>query len=200
MPDAPIEQLDDDLLVTNPAEWRRRFAAQQQQATNATVASVAVPFAAQMADTVATLSKRDPANADVAEKWWAEVEALVAPIPAQMRTTALYDQAVKMARSNHIDEIAEARLQARLAAGTGIEGVTQRTNADGSPAADPEGAAWDKLKATPMGAQMIERYGKGKVMAAAKAMGGIDRYAEMVGKSKTAFDPANPSRMYTELL
>lgn len=195
------DQLDDDLLVTNPGEWRRRFAAQQQQAVNATVASVAQPFAAQMADTVATLAKRDPSNADVAEKWWNEVETMVAPIPAHMRTQALYDQAAKMARANHLDEIAEARVQARLAAATGVQGVTRVTNPDGTiSTVDAEGQVWDKIKATPLGARMIERYGRNKVAQAAKAMGGLDRYAEMISKSKTDFDPSHPARMYTELL
>lgn len=194
-------QLDDDLLVTNPGEWRRRFAAQQQNAMNATVASVAAPFAAQLAGTVATLAKRDPANADVAERWWGEVEAIVAPIPEHMRTEALYSQAAKIARSNHVDEIANERAQRLAASGSGVEGVTRVANADGTVSTvDAAGPVWDKIKATPLGARQIERYGRAKVEAAAKAMGGLDKYAAMLEGSRTEFDPSHPSRMYSELI
>lgn len=201
MHNANSNEIDDDLLVTNPGEWRRRLQAQQEQRQQQTIAQIAAPIAQQLASTSATLSRRDPANADVAEKWWAEVDALVAPIPAEMRTQQLYDQAAKLVRSNHLDEIANERAQRLAAASTGVEGVTRITNPDGTVTTqDAGGPAWDKIKSTPLGARMIERYGRAKVEKAAAAFGGLDKYADMLSKSRTDFDPSHPSRMYSELL
>lgn len=200
MSDQTLDQLDDDLLVTNPSEWRRRFSAQQQVSTNAAIASVAGPFASQMAATAATLAKRDPANADVADKWWTEVDAMVAPIPEHMRSQALYDQAAKMARANHIEEIAEERAAKLAAAATGVEGVGSGGVSGAAGSAGVGDPAWDKIKASAMGARMLERYGKAKLVAAANAMGGLEKYAEYIAGSRTEFDPSHPSRMYTELI
>jgi hypothetical protein len=197
---APPEQLDDDLLVTNPAEWRRRFAAQQQEQYNAQLASVAAPVMATQAALVSDVARRDPAHADVASRWWSEVEAMIEPIPAHMRTPALYAQAAKVARANHVEEIATERAQALMAAGTGLEGTGRNVAADGTVTGGAEDAVWDRIKGTAVGAAQLERYGRAKVIAAAKAMGGLDAYAGMLERSRTTFDPARPGRMDTELI
>ena len=87
----PTVQIDDDLLVTNPAEWRRRFAADQDQRMNATLAQVAQPVFNNMAATAAELARRDDGNKDVAEKWWNEVEQVVAPKTPRKRRTVRTD-------------------------------------------------------------------------------------------------------------
>lgn len=193
----PVEQLDDDLLVTNPAEWRRRFQAQQENTMYNAMSQAAAPVYQNMADTAAVLARQDAANAD-ALPYWDEVDAVVSNIPYHLRTKAVYDQAAKLAKSNHVDEIASARAKAMAAAGTGIEGVT-RTNIDGTVTTSADDATWDKIKATPMGQRMIDQYGKGKVLEVAKKMGGLEAYADMISKSKTTFDPMTPGRWNSEL-
>ena len=193
----PIE-LDDDLLVTDPSEWRRQFQAQQEQRMAATMQQAAQPVFQNMAATAATLSQQDKANADVAERWWGEVNALVSGVPTNMHTKALYDQAVRVVRSNHIDEIATERAQALAAAQTGVETVTV-SGTNGTAGVRDDDAVWTKFKDTDLGARMIERYGKAKVLQAAERMGGLEEYAKMVNESKTQFDPEHGGRMYTEL-
>ena len=195
----PTVQIDDDLLVTNPAEWRRRFAADQEQRMNATLAQVAQPVFNNMAATAAEMARKDDSNKDVAEKWWSEVEQVVGPVPTHMRSKQLYDQAARLVRSNHLDEIATERAQRLAASGTGVEGVTRSGGTEGREPPAVE-AAWSKLAASPLGAKMIERYGRSKVTQVAQQFGGLEKYADMVSGSRTHFDPDKPGVMRTELV
>ena len=194
-----VKQIDDNLLVTDPAEWRRQFAEGVNLQLGQTLAQAAAPIYSNIAATAETLAKADPVNKEVAEKWWAEVREMVTPIPEHMRSQALYTQAAKMARANHIDEIASAKAAAIAGAGTGLEGGGTR-GADGAPPVEGNAAAWDKISKSAIGKKMLDQYGKAKVVATAKQMNmTLDKYADMVAGSRTAVDPEKPGTWYTDL-
>jgi len=193
----PAVQIDDNLLVTDPAEWRRQFAQSVENSVGNTLATAAAPIYNNIAATAETLSRANPQNKDVADKWWTEVQTMVAPIPAHMRSQALYDQAAKMARSNHIDEIAQERAAAIAGAGTGLEGGGVR--GDGAPVKGDE-ATWTKIETSALGKKMVAQYGKAKVVETAKRMNlTLDKYADMISGSNTQIDPEKGGTWYTEL-
>jgi hypothetical protein len=192
----PRNEINDDLLVTDPAAWRQQFQAQVESVMAAQMAQAAAPILTNQAATVAELSRNDAANKDVAAKWWNEVEQMVAPVPLHMRSKALYDQACKLARSNHIDEIARERADALAAAGTGVEGVTSRRTPEQT---ESEKKVWDRIASSDIGKHMLDKYGKAKIEKAAAGMGGLDKYADYVAGSKTQFDPERQGRWSTEL-
>ena len=198
MPQVTQPTIDDNLLVTDPAEWRRQFAASVEQSTMQTMQAAAQPIFANQAATAEALAKGDPANKQVVEKWWTEVEQMVAPIPAHMRSKALYDQAARMARANHVDEIATEKAAALANAGTGLEGGSTRPS--GSPAVEGSDASWAKIASSPLGEKMIKQYGKAKVIETAKRMGTtLEKYADMIAGSQTRIDPEKPGTWYSEL-
>jgi len=121
---------DNDAYTLNPADATQRALEYNWQVR-------AQPYLDQLAAQVAGTGRQVASiqYADEFRRWGPEIDALVAGAAPQQRTPALYEQAVKLVKSNHIDEIAAERAQAKLAE----LGVTDRTSGGGTVASVPSG-------------------------------------------------------------
>lgn len=193
-----LRDVNPDQLLTDPTAWQQAFEQRIATYVNAQVAGAAQAVLPQVNDAIATQAKNDPKNRAVAEKYWPEVEKLVAAVPAHLRTAALYDKTVTLVKGEHFDEfVTEAQAKAAAAA-TGVEGAS---NSGSAPAADTTQAeVWSKIESSDLGKQIMNVGGKSGVINAAKAMGlSVDKYAEMITAAKTTFDPRKPGEWSTQL-
>ena len=177
------EMPDPDLVLTDPKKYQEQLAGFLQQQQNAALAQAAGPVYAQLASQSRDMSKNAPENKDVWSKWGAEVEQMVANVPAHMRTRELYDQAVVMVRGRHVDEIATEKAQALAAAGTGL------ARANGGDAADTDSGdkdVWEKIESSPIGKATLATIGKKGILNGIRsgAYKSLEDYANYVAKSK----------------
>lgn len=147
-PPAATMPSDDD-WVTNPAK-----ATQQVLEYNygQRVQPVIERLLAQQAGTARGLAAQQ--FADEFRRWGPEIDQLVASIPAEQRPFELYQNAVKVVRANHVDEIASERVQQRLAE----MGVTDRTSGGGT-VASVAGSTVDLSKISPAYKATIDAMG-----------------------------------------
>lgn len=187
---------DPDMALTDPKGYQQQltqylYAQQTQQ-----LAAAAGPVFEQLASTAKELSKNDPKNRDIWQKYGSQVEAMVANVPANLRTKDLYDQAVIMVKGQKFDELATEKAASLAAAGTGL---ARAGSADESAdTASGDAAVWEKIEASPMGAAAIKVAGKQGILKAirAGAYKSLEDYAAKAAASKSKVDSANPNIVY----
>ena len=110
-----MQKPDPSLMIADPAEYQRQYEVYTDARLAQTLAQVAAPIAYSMADTGKALSQANSEVADVWKRWGPEVESLVAHIPPGNRNRAMWDQAAKFVRSNHVDELVEEKAREKAA-------------------------------------------------------------------------------------
>ena len=193
----PIQQTqvglpDPDLMLTDSEAYQRQLVAaltaQQQQ----NLAVQAQPIFNAQAETALFMSKSDKALTEVWESYGPEIEMQVAQIPTHLRTKAIYDQAAKLVKGNHVDEIAEKQAQikydAMLNANPGVESanssggfVDANLNAGSN--------AWDKISQSEIGRAQLNLMDKRTLLGMIEGGGDtLESYAEKVASSTARYD------------
>ncbi len=104
---------DPSLAQTDPEEWRRQFDEYNRATTQNMIREVAgrysQPLMESQAQTARELSRRDPALADVWQRFGHEIDREMAKAPMEQRTQANYSMICDMVRGRHFDELMKER-------------------------------------------------------------------------------------------
>ena len=185
----PTQALDPDLILTNPEEYQRQMINTINAQQNANLAQAAQPIINAQADTARFMSQHDKSHEETWDRWSHDIDMQVANIPANLRTKALYDQAAKIVKAEHIDEIVDERAQALASAGSGLDtgstflgdqGEYQSHNSD----------EWEKFDQSSVGRHLMSTLGKRKIVEMCEAHNmTVSEYADMVAANKADIDP-----------
>lgn len=197
-----LPNVNPEQLVTDPVAWQQGFEARQAAYVQALMAQAGAPIVQQMSDMLAAQARNDARFKDVTEKYWPEVEGLVAQVPAHLRSAALYENAIKLVRGNHTEELIAAKA-AQLAATQGASALEGASSASGasSGASAPDAAVWQKFESSELGKRLLATSGKAGILRAVAAMPGetLTSYADKIAGSKAEFDPNKPGQWHTPL-
>lgn len=184
---------DPDEALTDPKGYQQKLVAYFEAQQNAQLAQAAGPVYQQLATQSREMSRNDPKNAAIWQKYGQAIDNVVANIPAHLRTKELYDEAVIQVKGENFEELAAEKAATLAAAGTGLA----RAGSDaGDDAGDSgEGDVWAKIEASPMGKAAMNVAGKKGILNAIRqgAYPSLEAYAAAAAKSKAKVDPANPN-------
>lgn len=123
------------------------------------------------------------------DKYGKEIDRLMANVPPQNKINKeVWDQAAKLIKSNHVDEIAAERAK-ELATQFGMTETGQRTVAS---LPEAQSSAIQKIRESDYG-KRIEYLSDAQIMDAAKKMGNsIEEYADMVTSTHVISHPKKP--------
>lgn len=184
---------ESSLAITDPDQYQRDLIAYNQAVTQATIAQAAAPIVQQNAATVREIAAMKDGNKEAFKKWGQEIDNYVASIPLHERTPALYDRAVQLVRSNHIEELATERAQALMAANPGTASPSGGDNFTVESINDGDDDVWKKIASTEIGRRQIKALGKARIREFANEHdGGLEAYAEKIAKNNSVFDPHKP--------
>lgn len=192
------QEIDPELVLTDPAAFQRQFAQSMQQLTAQQMANAARPLIANQVQVSRYIAEqRDP---DVFKRWGDEVDRIVGQYTQAggLADVSVYENAAKIVRGNHVDDILAEKLDKIKSANPGTASVT----VGDAPGVDAEGNAglFEKIEASPMGERMKSMFGpawKQRVIDAAE--GDLEGYAEQIVGTKVVFDPANGGTWRTEV-
>ena len=186
---APTQALDPDLILTNPEEYQRQMIATINAQQSQNLAAAAQPIINAQADTARFMSQHDKSHEETWDRWSHDIDMQVANIPANLRTKALYDQAAKIVKADHIDEIVDERAQALASAGSGLDTGSTFLGEQGDYQAQSSDE-WDKFDQSSVGRHLMSTLGKRKIMEMCEAHNmTISEYADMVAANKAEVDP-----------
>lgn len=135
---APFGPPDPDLAIRDPAAWQQQYDAYITARQQEQLAQVALPVMTTVAATARDLSRMDPEAGKVWQKYGPEIDALVAAIPVWQRSKATYDQAAKIVRANHVNDLVQEELdRARASGGFGTEPAGSGSAAPSAPSERP---------------------------------------------------------------
>ena len=185
----PPAALDSDLILTNPEEYQRQLESRinTQQATN--LATAAQPIINAQADTARFMSQHDKKHEETWDRWERDIDMQVTHIPANLRTKALYDQAAKIVRADHVDELIDEKAKNLASAGLGLD--TGSTFL-GEPSMHNQGNSdvWAKFEKSAVGRNMLKTLGKRKIAEMCEVSGdSLEDYADMVANNRADIDP-----------
>ena len=186
--------LDPDKLVTDPEAYQRDLLDNLSKVVGYTVQQQTVPAVAAMIDNARHLSKSDPKNQEIWERYGQEIEALAASPaidPSLKASKSFWDQAVAVVKAQHADELIEEKAK-QLASQMApqVEGGQHSSYGGGDP---QQQSALERIRNSRWGSR-FKGYSDSKIIRAAEAMGlTLDEYAEMVEKTNPVVNPHNPS-------
>lgn len=93
-------------------------------------------------------SQAELQHADAFKRWGTEIESEIAVVPPEQRSLALYAKAVDIVKGRHVEELAEERMQQRLAGLPVMERSGGTAGVSGVPAAVDFSALPPKVKET----------------------------------------------------
>jgi len=195
---------DPDLAVTDPAAYQQMQDQRTAGMIQQTIAQAAVPVLQQGNEAALGLARMDKANVEVFDKWEHEIHGIVGAVPGNIpRTKALYDQAAKIVRSNHMDELVEAKAKHMAQAMSEQAGSTAPTiyATGGNQTMTSEDDVWSLFDRSTMGKHLIKTLGKQNIVEQCKASDTpLRKYAEMAAASKATPDPTKPWIIHNESL
>ena len=185
---------DPDLMLTDPQAYQTQLVNTLTSYQQASLQQQAQPVIAAQAETALFMSKNDKSLAEVWDAYGPEIEMQVANIPINLRNKLLYDQAARLVKGNHADEIAEKRAQKRyeamLSANPGIESASG--HADYGTVAREDGTSpWDSFERSATGSQLLARMSKGAILQMLKDQNEtLEGYAKKLDSNNDAkIDP-----------
>lgn len=183
----PQISTDPDLWLTDPEKAQAVHTQQIMGQVQNYVGQAAQPLLQSNAQTARHLTVMQ--HTDVFDKWGHEVDQIVANVPIAQRSPELYNQAVKMVKANHVEELAQERAQQLMQAGPGLEAGGQ--HADPFAATDAEGNdVWSKFEQSEVGQKITARLTKRQITELCDKAGiGIVEYADMVARNTATIDP-----------
>lgn len=102
---------DPDLAQTDPERWRREFDAYNRAVVQATISESANAFSRPLvesqAQTARELSRRDPRNSDIWERYGHEIDREAAQLPMSQRNKRAYDWIADMVAGRHRHDLAQ---------------------------------------------------------------------------------------------
>lgn len=182
---------DPDMALTDPKGYQQQLTQYIAGQNAAMLNQAAGPVYMQLATQAREMSRNDPKNKAIWDKYGADVEQMVVNVPQHARTKELYDKAVVMVKGEKFDELAAEKAATLASAGTGLT----RSGGEGSDDDAGDDDVWDKIASSPMGKAALHVAGKKGILAAVRAGAykSLDDYAAAATKSKAKVDPANPN-------
>jgi len=183
-------QSDPDLWLTDAQKAESNLEARLQRQWNQQAAAVAQPIYQGQASLAKSGSQNDPRYKDVWTKYGREVESLMANVPASNAINKeVWDQAAKLIRSNHIDEIAAEKAQNYMKNMANTE-TGQRTSASLPQA---QVSAIQKIRESDYGKSHLDYLSDAALIKQAGKMGNtINEYADMVASTHVISHPKKP--------
>lgn len=187
---------------SDPEEYQRQLRASlQQEVTQSVLQQVnqaAIPLMQQNAAMARHAAASDKRNAEIFERYGAEIDNMLSNIPYHMRTKEMYDKAVGFVKAEHFDDLMKEEIQRRTPAGDGLA----RSDDYGAPAPDGAASAFERLAKSPYGSYLLKNNTKADIVAHAKQRGmKLDDYVELVERTGARPDPRVPGRIInTELV
>jgi hypothetical protein len=194
----PQNSTDPDLWLTDPAKAEQAHSQKILGQVQNYIGQASQPLLQSNAQISRDVVQQR--NKDVFNKWGHEVDQIVANVPLAQRSPALYEQAVKMVKANHVEELAQARAESLMAAGTGLESGGGR-GADPFAMVDAEGRdVWEKFEQSDVGRNLTARLSKRQITELCDKAGmSVEEYADMVARSKARVDPGKGTVVNDEL-
>jgi hypothetical protein len=191
------KQLDPDKILTNPNEWQQDMLGNVAGAMQSVLGQDRAATFDALSTSARHLSRSDPKVSPVWDKYGAEIEALGASgaIDPRLRgSKEFWDKAAKVVQAEHLDDIVAERAQALAAEMR----TTAETGAGSYGASDPaESSAMDKLRESPYGKKLLEKYGERGIMRNVEKLGvTLAKYADMVVDTNIVVNPSNPSEWH----
>lgn len=187
----PTAAIDPDLWLTDPAKAQALMQQQTMAQVQQYVNSAGQPLLVGQASTARATSQSDPSNKEIWQKYGHEVETLMSRVPLTQRTQKeMWDQAVKMVRSEHVEEISQERAltiaanmpHSETGSTGGSPGVTKATS-----------GAIQKIRESEYGKSHLDGYSDAHLIETAKKMGDtIDQYANMITSTHIISHPKKP--------
>jgi len=184
---------DPDLWLTDAARAERELAGRLLSQWSQQAQNVAQPLYTGQAQLAKSGSRNDPAMKDVWDKYSNEVEALMSKVPVvQAINKETWDQAAKIVKSNHIDEIAAEKAKELAASFGALE--TSQGFAESLPA--PAQSAIQKIRDSDYGQNHLAEYSDSKIVETAKKMGNtVEEYSDMIASTHVISHPKTPGEM-----
>ena len=125
------------------------------------------------------------ADADMFNRYGAEIDNIVNKIPVEQRTSDMYKEVTRYVKGLHVDELVEERSKELAATYQQVEDVTYSTPEGSVRASDN---VWDKLGATDFGKRLIDTVGKQGIIAHCEKSGTpLKEYVEQATKTNVRF-------------
>lgn len=182
----PVAPPDYSLAYSEPERFAREYDAYNQRVLDARLNQYAAPILNSNAQNARALSRSDPSLKDAWDFYAHEIDALMMNVAPQFKLSKdIWDQAARLALSNHIDEVAQRRAES-LAAN---RPMTERSQYDApnSPGTSFNGDEIDALWTEDLDYIKWARNAgtsKNDMREAARKMGySMKEYADMIRKS-----------------
>jgi len=181
---------DPDLWLTDAQKAEARLTQRLQQQWAQQAQAVAQPIYQGQASLAKSGSQNDPRYADIWKKYGTEIDRLMAKVPVQNTINKeVWDQAAKLIKSEHADEIISERAQQMLA-NLPVTETGQRTVAS---LPEAQSNALQKIRESDYGKNHLDYLSDAQLLEQAKKMGNsIDEYADMVASTHVISHPKKP--------
>ena len=193
-----IDELDPERALTDPKGYQADFVKFMQNMQQQQIAQIAAPVLAQQKESARWMAQSDKQNTHVFDKWGSEVDKLVedAVRVGAVPSKALYDQAAKMVKANHLDELVAEKMSTMQVPET--QRVTP-TSVTGDEAQDA--TLWEQVEKTSHGKALLGAVGKAGIMRHAEKQGiSLKGYLESITKTRTMHDPLKPGTWSSQLV
>lgn len=186
----PNEGSDPELWFRDPGKAEKNLEARFHQMMQQYAQQATAPLAQSSAEAAKHLSRTDPTNKDVWDKFGEEVEMLVSNVhPTYKANKALWDQAAKIVKGNHIDELVQEKASELAASGVGVEGGSS----GGELGSGGGGGRLAELRETDYGRELIEKFGEAGVLRNMEKMGeSVESFTAKAKNTHIVRDPDKP--------
>lgn len=189
-PQAQIPQAPDgDLMVTDPDQWQRQFSQNVQAQTAQMLQQAGTPLYHAQAATAKHLSRT--AEAETWKRYGAEIEGLMSRVPlAQQASPDVWNQAARIVKSNHLDEIVQERAKSLAATLGSVEQGGHSTTLGNAPSSE----AMQKIRDSDYGQKNLADYSDAQIHdVAVNKMGykNLEEYANIVAGTNIISNPKN---------
>jgi len=141
-------------------------------------------------------SQNDLRLKDIWDKYGREIDNLMSKVPPQNKISKdVWDQAAKLIKSNHVDDIVNERAQEMLAR------LPQTETGQSTRASLPEtqSSAIEKIRSSDYGKNHLDYLSDAQLIEQAKKMGNtIEEYAAMVESTRVVANPKKPGEWRNE--
>lgn len=193
---------DANLVLTDPEKWQANFAQTLGQSVAAYVQAATGGFAQGGAENAKALSQMDPKFKEVWGAYGKEIDALAASpqIPAHMKANkAFWDNAAKVVRGEHTEELVESKAKAKAQELAAQMGVSTPADSGGFAPTPNEKKGIDALKDTAYGKALLERYSPRLIAENAAKLGvSVEKFAEMSASASVIRKPGDPNEWRTQ--
>jgi len=180
-------------IISDQAGWEQQFSQQMAYQQQAMLNQAATPVYQQLSDAAERASRGEKDLERVWDRYGTEIRDLIVRVPVYQRNKELYDQAAKMIKGNHIEDIVEERVQALAGEGTGIvHDGTHSASFTPTRFTSEEDTAFELMGTTAFGRHMMETLDRREIIKNVEKTGrSLKEYAQSVAKTNAIINPLN---------